>query len=231
MGVGFDGSVIEVSTDAGTSWQDISMFGDPGYPGTIGMPMPQSSNALNNRKGFVDQNPSYPAMDPVTVDMGTSLAGKTVQVRFRIGTDDAKGAPGWQLDDFAFAGITNAPFSGVVDDVDGCPGAAGGGAAVGGAAGSGGSAIGGSSAAGASAGGAAGKGGTKAAGGGSTAGAPASGGSTVASAPTSAPEATGGGCACSTTSVSAGSRASFALALLGVGAALGRRRRRGRNPG
>ena len=230
MGVSFDGAVIEVSTDAGKTWQDISMFGDPGYGGMIGMANPMATNPLNTRMGYVDHNASYPKMDEQTIDMGTSLAGKTVQIRFRIGTDDAQGAPGWQLDDLAFSGIVNAPFSGVVDDKGLCKGGAGGagggGASgattgTGGAPGTGGAAAGG----GAAIGGASGSG---------VGGAMAKGGASSLKPPTSPalppPEATGGGCDCATSPASGRARTPLALALLGLGALLGRRRRAPRNP-
>ena len=121
-GVNYDGAVIELSADGGASWVDVSTFADPGYSGTIGDPMNQASNPLKDRPGFVDHNPSFPMMDAVTLDLGTSLAGKTVQIRFRIGTDDASGNLGWQLDDLGLTGITNAPFSAIVDDPSACQG-------------------------------------------------------------------------------------------------------------
>src|SRR5262249_35566622 len=44
--VNWDGAVIEVSTDGGTTWNDISMYGNPGYGGTIGDPMNMAMNVL-----------------------------------------------------------------------------------------------------------------------------------------------------------------------------------------
>ena len=52
--------------------------------------------------------------------MGTKLAGATVQIRFRIGTDDAQGDVGWQLDNIALTGITNTPFASLVADTKPC---------------------------------------------------------------------------------------------------------------
>ena len=52
----------------------------------------------------------------MTLDFGTQLAGMTVKLRFRLGTDAAVGAPGWEIDDVAFAGITNTPFPAQVAD-------------------------------------------------------------------------------------------------------------------
>ena len=120
MSVNWDGAVIEVSPDAGATWQDISMYGNPGYGGTIGDPQNQAMNALKGRKGYVATNPSWPASDPVMIDLGTGLAGKTIKVRFRIGTDDAVGNVGWQIDDIGFQGITNQPFASLVDNMTPC---------------------------------------------------------------------------------------------------------------
>jgi MYXO-CTERM domain-containing protein len=117
--VNWDGAVIEISTN-GSSWQDISKYGDPGYGGVIGDPQNQAMNTLKGRNGYVATSASYPGFDTVTIDMGKSLAGKTVKVRFRIGTDDAAGANGWDIDNISFTGITNKPFSALVDDKSSC---------------------------------------------------------------------------------------------------------------
>src|SRR5262249_2513666 len=102
MNTNWDGGVIEVSTDNGKSWTDLSKFGAvAGYTGTIGdyNPPPNAVNVLKGRKGFVGQSPSWPAMDTATIDMGSTLAGQTVKIRFRIGSDDAQDAYGWDIDD------------------------------------------------------------------------------------------------------------------------------------
>jgi large repetitive protein len=111
-GINWDGGVIEITTD-GTTWQDISVFADPGYGGVL---TDTASNPLGGRSAYVGNNASFPASDVVTLDLGTALAGQDVRIRFRIGTDEAVGAPGWTIDDIAFAGIDNTPFGIVVDD-------------------------------------------------------------------------------------------------------------------
>jgi MYXO-CTERM domain-containing protein len=116
----WDGSVIEISSDDGAKWEDISTYADPGYGGVINN---TSGNPLMDRKGFVDQNPSYPAQDLVTINLANAFAGKTVKIRFRIGSDQASGDFGWELDNLAFTGITNTPFPTVIDDTTQCAGA------------------------------------------------------------------------------------------------------------
>jgi MYXO-CTERM domain-containing protein len=112
-GESWDGAVIEVSQDDGVSWVDINTLGDPGYGAVIGS---QASNPLGGREGYGNQNPSWPAMESISIDMGTALAGKTVKIRFRIGTDEADSESGWEIDDIGFQGITNSPFSTLSSD-------------------------------------------------------------------------------------------------------------------
>jgi MYXO-CTERM domain-containing protein len=82
----------------------------------------ESGNPLGRRRAFVGQSPSWPEVDHVAIDLGTAFAGKTVQVRFRVGTDAAAGDAGWELDDIGFAGLKNKPFATVVEDTASCQG-------------------------------------------------------------------------------------------------------------
>ncbi|MFT3767714.1 MAG: M36 family metallopeptidase [Minicystis sp.] len=118
MGINWDGAVLEIN--AGGGWEDISMYGNPGYGGTIGDPQGQAQNALIDREGFVGQSGSWPNMETVKLDLGKTFAGKTVRVRFRIGSDDAAGDNGWDIDNIKFDGITSTPFSALVDDKSTC---------------------------------------------------------------------------------------------------------------
>ncbi len=119
--VPFDGGVLEISDDGGTTWKDVSTYVDPAYPRTLhvatGLPNP---NPLAGRKAWAGQSTGYPDYVNASLDLGTKLAGKTVKVRFRVGADDGGGAPGWDIDDISFAGITNTPFSTLIDDVVPC---------------------------------------------------------------------------------------------------------------
>jgi hypothetical protein len=113
----WDGGVIELSEDRGVTWTDVSSVAAPGYTGTIDG---RDVNPLGGRRAFVGQNPMYPQRDRVSVDLGTGFAGKTVRVRFRIGTDSGVGALGWELDDLALEGIDNTPFTSIVADASTC---------------------------------------------------------------------------------------------------------------
>jgi len=114
----FDGGVIEVSRDGGATWQDITTYGaNPGYGGTLFV---GSGNPLGGRQARVGTNASWPAPDTLTLNLGMALAGQTIRIRFRIGTDAAVGDFGWQLDNLSFEGITNTPFATLVADATPC---------------------------------------------------------------------------------------------------------------
>ncbi len=118
----WDGGLIEITTDNGVTWQDVSMFAMPGYNGTIAT-VAGADNPLGGRQGFVARNAAWPNTNNVTLDFGAAFANKTVKLRFRIGTDAAAGIPdylGWYVDDIAVTGITNTPFHVVTADATGC---------------------------------------------------------------------------------------------------------------
>jgi hypothetical protein len=92
-GTNFDGGVLEISTDGGSTWHDIgSLLTDVGYNGTI---TDQFTNPLGGRDAFVNKSHGYRSSRATL----TSLAGRNVRFRFRIGTDDLGGARGWFIDD------------------------------------------------------------------------------------------------------------------------------------
>ena len=114
-GTAWDGGVIEYSTDGGATWQDVATLAGvaTGYTAVL---TAQSGNPLGGRLAFANKNPAYPDTDTVTLDFGTQLAGESVKLRFRLGTDQATGGEGWDIDDVAFEGITNTPFPAQVED-------------------------------------------------------------------------------------------------------------------
>jgi len=113
----YDGGVLELSSDGGASWVDIGASASPGYGGTI---TDVSGNPLGLRPGYVATNPSWPASDLVTVNLGTAYAGQTVQVRFRLGTDAASGGAGWDIDNLTFNNLVNLPFLQAVPEPNVC---------------------------------------------------------------------------------------------------------------
>jgi hypothetical protein len=109
----WDGGVIEYTADGGSSWTDLSELVVMPYDGVI---TNISGNPLADRNAFSGQNPSYPAMDHLALDLGGPLAGQTVQFRFRIGTDSGTGAEGWDIDNIHVTNASNQPFIGFTGD-------------------------------------------------------------------------------------------------------------------
>ncbi|WNG25151.1 aldo/keto reductase [Cystobacter fuscus] len=105
----YDGAVIELSEDDGATWVDV---GTPLYNGKL-ITDEGSANPLQSRDALVGQSTGFPALIDSTLDLGTKYAGKTVRLRFRIGSDQAAAATGWLLDDLEFSGITHTPFTSI----------------------------------------------------------------------------------------------------------------------
>lgn len=108
----WDGAVIEYSDDAGATWKDVNTLAgvNPGYNGAIDN---SAGNPLGGRQGYTGATNGFAngTMVARTIDFGTTLANKTIKLRFRIGTDEVQDAGGWYIDDIAFTGLTNQPFS------------------------------------------------------------------------------------------------------------------------
>jgi len=114
----FDGGVIELSSDGGTTWTDVSALGvNPGYTGTIFV---GAENPLSGQPAFSGTSPAFPALHPLTLNFGTQFAGRSVRLRFRIGTDEAAAQTGWVIDNIDVSGITNTPFPALVPEPSTC---------------------------------------------------------------------------------------------------------------
>lgn len=94
---GFDGAVLEIST--GGAFEDLgSKIVQGGYNGTL---FPTRSNTLSERAGWIEGR--HGALQLVIVDL-SSYAGKTVVIRFRVGTDENVKGLGWYVDDVVIKG-------------------------------------------------------------------------------------------------------------------------------
>jgi bacillolysin len=88
----YDGGVVEISVDGG-SWRDARRyFVQGGYTGTITR---KTRNPLKGRQAFTGRSRGWGSS---RLDL-SSLAGRTVRFRFRIGTDRSSGSLGWYIDD------------------------------------------------------------------------------------------------------------------------------------
>ncbi len=89
----YDGGVLEYSINGGASWLPTTGLASAnGYSGTL---YSTSGNPLGGRQAFVRQSNGYISS---RFDL-SSLAGQSVRLRFRIGTDDSVGDYGWFIDD------------------------------------------------------------------------------------------------------------------------------------
>ena len=89
----FDGAVLEYSINSGSTWLDAGALIaiGPRYRAKIASGF---GNPLGGRSGFVGNSTGYTASQ---LDLA-SLAGKAVQFRFRVGTDNVDGETGWDVD-------------------------------------------------------------------------------------------------------------------------------------
>lgn len=113
---GWDGGVIELTNNGGATWVDI---GVGSYNGTTNAATIAPIGA--SRPAFVNRMTGWPNFATVVRNLGTTYAGQTIQIRFRIGADQSAGAPGWDIDNIAVSGITNTPFTSLVGETGSCP--------------------------------------------------------------------------------------------------------------
>jgi len=112
----YDGGQLMLSADNGATWANVNSVA-AGYNGTING---ASGNPAEGQDAYVGQSPAWPAMATTTVNLGTAYAGQTVRLAWVIHTDPGFATEGWEVDDIAIAGITNAPFPRVVADRQAC---------------------------------------------------------------------------------------------------------------
>lgn len=111
---GYDGGVLEVSTNGGATYSDIQAAGGVivvgGYTGTISG---CCSNPLAGRQAWSGTTTSY---STVVVNLPASLNGQTIRLRWRGGWDDSVANSGvnWRIDGVTLqAGYTCTSGSGV----------------------------------------------------------------------------------------------------------------------
>ncbi|MEJ2421924.1 MAG: choice-of-anchor J domain-containing protein, partial [Acidobacteriota bacterium] len=111
----YDGAVIEISTDGGSTWNDLgSDITQGGYNSTI------SSNwgsPIAGRQAW--SGGSIGTETQVMVDL-SSFSGQAAQIRFRLACDSSNGDTGWYIDDVVLSGyVSCATVTGVRPVPDG----------------------------------------------------------------------------------------------------------------
>ncbi|MCB0992032.1 MAG: immune inhibitor A [Acidimicrobiales bacterium] len=101
----YDGGVVEISEDGGTTWVGTqNLFVSGGYPTSLF----STSNPLSGRPAFTGDSGGWKesvlSLDP--------YQGFDLMFRFRVGTDASVGAPGWWVDDVRLANEVGAIVSG-----------------------------------------------------------------------------------------------------------------------
>ncbi|HET6725779.1 MAG TPA: M36 family metallopeptidase [Gammaproteobacteria bacterium] len=115
----YDGGVVEISTDGGATWRDVTEAGGSfefGYNGTVAANNPY----LGGRQAFVNAGGTIATGAPEKISFGTALAGQTIQLRFVVGSDQFTGDVGWIIDNVTVGGATEPMFSVVVPEDSYC---------------------------------------------------------------------------------------------------------------
>ena len=89
----YDGGVVEISTDGGSTWDDLGpAMTVNGYSGSISSSF---GSPIGGRQAFTGAAPSYQE----TVADLSAWAGASALIRFRMASDESVGSTGWYVDD------------------------------------------------------------------------------------------------------------------------------------
>jgi choice-of-anchor B domain-containing protein len=100
---GWDGGVVQASTDGGSTWMTLTPLG--GYPSTL----TSSENACGFPAGSGAFTGTNLAWTQKQIDLAP-YAGQSIQLRFRFGTDSGVVAQGWWIDDIR---VSHAQVAGI----------------------------------------------------------------------------------------------------------------------
>ena len=116
----FDGGVVEISLDAGKTWDDLSTYATMDYNTKLA-DVAGATMALRGRPAYGGTSVGYPlewTHSSITVTVPEPRT--TVLVRFRHGADDNTGSVGWEIDDIAVTPLDNLPFTSFVPQRSQC---------------------------------------------------------------------------------------------------------------
>ena len=107
-GTFWDGGVLEVSSPninwgVFTDVTDAAVGGSFVTGGYTGQIDPTANNPLADRLAWSGSSGGYIT---TVVNLGPTVNGQTIKLRFRMGTDEAVGAPGWRIDTLSMVGGT-----------------------------------------------------------------------------------------------------------------------------
>ncbi len=120
---GWDGGILEISTDGTTFTQIPAANITVGtYNSTLVAAASGNSDPLAGLPAWTNQSTNWPSYTGVTVDLGTAYANQNVWIRFRSGADSNGGRQGWEISDVTFTGLANTPFGAVVPHNEVCSG-------------------------------------------------------------------------------------------------------------
>ena len=108
---GYDGGVIEISTDGGSVWNDLGpIITAGGYTHTISS---SYGNPLGGRNAWSGNQATF---TQVTVNLAT-YAGQSVNIRWRMGCDSSVSDGPWHIDDIQITNLAGGGCSSTPSDV------------------------------------------------------------------------------------------------------------------
>ncbi|MBI2379931.1 MAG: M36 family metallopeptidase [Gammaproteobacteria bacterium] len=114
----YDGGVVEYRVDGG-AWQRADAGLSPAYNGRID----GGGNVagMEGQLAYVGRSEDFPALANASLNLtGKGLAGKRVEVRFRIGADRNTADMGWLIDNLEVTGASNTPFQSPAANAKSC---------------------------------------------------------------------------------------------------------------
>ena len=106
---GWDGGVVELSSDSGMSWTDLGpYFIKGGYPSRINM----SDNPIAGRFAFTGYTDGFQTS---MIDL-SPWSGKSIKIKFRLATDESYAARGWNIDDITITDSSRVKIAAALVD-------------------------------------------------------------------------------------------------------------------
>jgi hypothetical protein len=104
---GWDGGVVEISTNNGTTWTDLgTSIVSGGYNGSLGT----STNPLSGKLAF---NGNSGGFVKTTINL-SAYANQSVKFRFRFGSDASVAGTGWYIDDIQLKSTPQVNIKGIL---------------------------------------------------------------------------------------------------------------------